>query len=380
MSSADTDTALHRKYRPRTLDQIIGQDAAVSKLTGFVETGKWPSAIAFFGPTSAGKTTLARALVSTMFGKAASSSNDYSEINASDNKTIDDIRQLIQVSRLRPAEGKRRFVMIDEAQGLLSNAQAAAALLKPLEDSPKSTTFIIGSMSPEKFKTTDNGRAIANRCMQFHLTPPEPEHLMKYALRVAKGEDAPYLTKSFRQSLVDNCNSEYRTLANLLQDAIALYDGLKKKPDALDESHLGQVLSSVITKDDELAVKFMVALFMRKTSVAHRTLLDVQDAFGFITKLTWLNWFILSDASLGGNRHHKVWPNQNSRALKSQLNDALAANDIFKIASCINSRLLDTRARFLVASGGPDMSSISAFAYETVEFIKANFPAKSKEK
>lgn len=121
-------TALHLKYRPETLDDIIGHEAAVAKLKGMIASKKFPSALAFFGPTSAGKTTLARAFATTTLGKQAEGSQDFMELNATDNKTIDDIRQLIGISRLRPVSGIRRFLLVDEAQGILSNAQAAACI------------------------------------------------------------------------------------------------------------------------------------------------------------------------------------------------------------------------------------------------------------
>lgn len=118
------ETALHTKYRPKTLDEVIGHEKAVTAFKGYVETKKWPSAIALLGPTSAGKTTLARALASSVFEAPAQGHPDFFEINASDSKTIDDVRSMITVAKLRPTKGKRRFIFIDEAQGLLSNKQA----------------------------------------------------------------------------------------------------------------------------------------------------------------------------------------------------------------------------------------------------------------
>ena len=102
-------TALDKKYRPGTLDEVIGQDAIVTQLKGIVKSGKWPSAIAFFGPTSAGKTTLARALAASAFGieRVPKSHSDYAEHNAADAKTKEDVNGLIALGAIRPQQAKR---------------------------------------------------------------------------------------------------------------------------------------------------------------------------------------------------------------------------------------------------------------------------------
>lgn len=146
------ETALHTKYRPKTLDEVIGHEKAVTAFKGYVETKKWPSAIALLGPTSAGKTTLAHALASSEFGVKAKGHPDFFEINASDSKTIDDVRALITLSKYRPQKGKRRFIFIDEAQGLLSNKQA------------------LKCVAPETLLQTQHGLETARRVHERILT------------------------------------------------------------------------------------------------------------------------------------------------------------------------------------------------------------------
>lgn len=125
---ANEDTALHTKYRPRTLDDVVGNASIVAQLKGIIAKKKFPSAIAFFGQSSAGKTTLARAFASSVLGKPCTGSGDYVELNAGSSKSIDDIRQLADLARLRPSGGIRRLVMVDEAQSILTNPHAATCL------------------------------------------------------------------------------------------------------------------------------------------------------------------------------------------------------------------------------------------------------------
>lgn len=128
MTETATTTALHLKYRPSVLSEVIGHEKVVTALQGIVKSGKYPSALAFFGPPSAGKTTLARCLAADTLGVSAINGPDFTYINMGDNRTIDDVRQLIATARLSPLGGKRRFILLDEVQAILGNAAAAACL------------------------------------------------------------------------------------------------------------------------------------------------------------------------------------------------------------------------------------------------------------
>ena len=126
----DKNNDLHSKYRPRTLDEVIGHEAAVTRLRGQIKSGKLRSAYLFTGPSSVGKTTLARCLAAEINGKPIEQQlTDYKELNAGDQKSIEDMRELIRMSKFKPS-GKKRVFMIDEAQALLTNAAAATCFEK----------------------------------------------------------------------------------------------------------------------------------------------------------------------------------------------------------------------------------------------------------
>ena len=152
----------------------------------------------------------ARALAAELNGRPAAKQQDYMELNGTDQRSIDDIRNMIQISKFKPSS-KKRIIVIDEAQGVIANAPAAAALLKPLEEPSPDTLWILCSMEPSKFGN-GNGKAIANRCTQFVLSPPSNMDCLKQATRIAKGEKMSYLDKELLKDVVRACGSEMRTL------------------------------------------------------------------------------------------------------------------------------------------------------------------------
>ncbi len=314
-------TAFHLKYRPRSLERVIGHEQAVTRLQGLIKSGKIPNAMLFTGPSSAGKTTLARAFACALNGvkRVEEMQGAYQELNAADQRTIDDVRNLIRISRLK-TPFKYRVIVIDEAQQLVSNAAAAQALLKPLEEPSPTTIWILCSMEPGKW-TSGTGRALANRCQQFVLEAHTEEDLLKQAKRIAKGEEMDYAEKVLK-TIVRNCNGEMRTLANIMQSVANYVDGLDKRPKKLDKDALSTVLSTLTANDERTATLVLQALYAGQYKVVVRHLLDVQDGFQFVTKLMWGAQHLLAVAALGGAKHPaiKSWSKMNQeleRATKS---------------------------------------------------------------
>jgi DNA polymerase III gamma/tau subunit len=314
-NSSQDNMSFHRRYRPRTLDKIIGHEAAVTRLRGMV-SGKLPSALLITGPTSTGKTTLARAFATEVNGKNVEQQQDYKELNAADQRGIDDMRELIKIARFRPMN-RQRIIVIDEAQQLLSNKAAAMSLLKPIEEPSANTTWILCSMDPSKFASGD-GKAISNRCKIIVLEPHSSTDLLKQALRIAKGENMTYVLdeeKALLKSVVRASGGEMRTLANVMESLHDYYNGLEKKPKMLSKEHITEVLSSSESSDDKLAVDMMVALYSFQYAKVQRCLIDVSDAFSFLRKLGYLSSFMLNNTVLEGARHPKVWWSPNNKDL-----------------------------------------------------------------
>lgn len=297
--------AFDDKYRPTNLKRVIGHETAVTRLQGMINSDSVPHAIAFFGPTSAGKTTLARAFAADVNGlKSVSESRDYIEKNAGAERSIEHVREWIGHAKYKPFHKKRIFV-IDEAQGLLANQIAANAILKPLEKPSKDTIFVLCSMEPSKFKASETGRAMLNRCSQFVLEPHTTDDMLKQAKRIVKGEKMSYVDDKCLQAVVRNC-MEMRTLCHTMESLQQFYHGLEKKRD-LTKADIQVVLNSAESSDERLAVQLLAALYQLQYAKVHRMLLDVVDGFSFVTALMRANNYVLNTVVLNGERHRKVW-------------------------------------------------------------------------
>ena len=300
-------------YRPQNLSRIIGHEAQVARLRGIIKSDSKVSAIAFFGPTSAGKTTLARAFAADINGlKSIGESRDYVEKNAGAERSIEHVRDWIGHARYRPQHKKRVFV-IDEAQGLLDNKIAANAILKPLEKPSKDTIFVLCSMEPTKFKASETGRAMLNRCSQFVLEPHSGSDMLKMAKRIAKGEKMTYVDEACMKAVVRNC-LEMRTLCHTMESLQQYHHGMEKKRD-LTKADIQVVLNSAESSDERLAVHLLTALYSLQYAKVHRLLLDVVDGFSFVTTLMRANNFVLNTTVLNGERHRKVWATASGKDL-----------------------------------------------------------------
>lgn len=314
-----TSNGFHNKYRPTSLNRCLGNAAVVAKLKGIISSGSFPSAILFTAAPGAGKTTIARAFMNDVIGDANLVAENCTEINFGANRSIEEVRELTQLSRLRPAHGaKRRFILADEVHQLLANKPAADAFLKPLEEPVPTTIFLLCSMDPEKFSSSVTGRAFASRCLNIQLKKPDREDMVKQAKRILKAEKMTYVDQDILDKVVDTSESSFRVLANNLESLSLLYAGLDEKPDVLSIEDVEASLSLDAASEDVIAVRFMVSLYAANYVAAHKEILNVTDAFGFITKCLWLNWFVHNQVVLKEARHPKVWGNKSSFALWKQ--------------------------------------------------------------
>ncbi|HEY9028482.1 MAG TPA: DNA polymerase III subunit gamma/tau, partial [Burkholderiaceae bacterium] len=181
---------LARKYRPRRFEQMVGQDHVVRALTHALEQGRLHHAYLFTGTRGIGKTTVSRILAKSLNCTGPDGTGgitaapcgvctacteidadryiDYVELDAASNRSIDEIRDLIERAAYKPSVGRYKVFMIDEAHQLTKDA--FNALLKTLEEPPEYLKFVLATTDPEKMLPT-----VLSRCLQFNLRPMAPE-------------------------------------------------------------------------------------------------------------------------------------------------------------------------------------------------------------
>lgn len=172
-----TIQALYRKWRPRTFDEVVGQDHVVRTLRNALASGRIHHAYLFAGPRGTGKTTTARLLAKAVNCLVAENQRpcnecvicqavnegrllDLIEIDAASNTGVDDVRELRERVGFRPNEARYKVYVIDEVH-MLSNA-AFNALLKTLEEPPPHAIFVLATTEPHKIPAT-----VLSRCQRF---------------------------------------------------------------------------------------------------------------------------------------------------------------------------------------------------------------------
>ena len=189
--------ALYQKYRSSSFDEVVGQEVTVRTIQNAIKTNQVGHAYLFCGPRGTGKTTMARLLAKAVNCENPESAPceqcanckaaiegthpDIIEINAANETHVEDIRDLIERSKLAPMMGKHKVYIIDEVHQLSS--AASSALLKTLEEPPENVIFILATTDPQKLLPT-----IISRCQQFNFFKIRTDQIQNHLLNIAEKE------------------------------------------------------------------------------------------------------------------------------------------------------------------------------------------------
>src|SRR3954468_12867937 len=177
-----------RKYRPQTFSELIGQEHVQKTLTNAIESGRLAHGYIFSGQRGTGKTTVARILArclncvhgptpnpcgvcSSCIEISTGSSVDVIEIDAASNRGINEMREIRENVRYRPARDRYKVFIIDEAHQITK--EAFNALLKTLEEPPEWVIFILCTTEANEIPNT-----IASRCQHFTFRSVDFAELM----------------------------------------------------------------------------------------------------------------------------------------------------------------------------------------------------------
>ena len=192
-----------RKYRPMTFDTVVGQGALTTTLKNAVKSGKLAHAYLFCGPRGVGKTTCARIFAKAIncehpredgeacneceSCKAFNEQRSYNifELDAASNNGVDQIKTLMEQTRIPPQVGKYKVFIIDEVHML--SAQAFNAFLKTLEEPPSHVIFILATTEKHKILPT-----ILSRCQIYDFERMSVANTIAHLKMVAEKEGVKY--------------------------------------------------------------------------------------------------------------------------------------------------------------------------------------------
>jgi DNA polymerase-3 subunit gamma/tau len=266
----------HLKYRPHSLEQIVGQPLIARTLTNLVISNKLPNAFLFSGSRGTGKTSSARILAKSLnclesktptispCGQCAScrsidngSSMDVIEIDAASNNGVDEIRNLIAQSKLVAVSGRYRIFILDEIQ-MLSRA-GQNAFLKTLEEPNPNVLFILATTEPHKLLDT-----IVSRCLHLRFSRLSLVDLTKKLASIAAKENIQ-ITDEAIEEIARSSEGGMRDSIQLLYQLSALKENIDVEEvyraigdisptllQAIVEAMLNQQIHSLLTLTEQL--------------------------------------------------------------------------------------------------------------------------------
>lgn len=238
---------LYRKYRPQTIEQIVGQEHIKKALTNAIQMDRISHAYLFTGPRGTGKTSTARIFAKSLNcvnGPTITPCNecencknitnsipiDVIEIDAASNRSVNDADEIIQKVALAPVNSRYKIYIIDEVH-MLTN-QAFNALLKTLEEPPKNVIFILATTEVHKVLDT-----IKSRCQRFDFKRITTEDISKH-LRYISDKEGINITDDALSYIAQNS-------AGGMRDSIALLDQLSvlnSSESAIDVDDINRLL------------------------------------------------------------------------------------------------------------------------------------------
>ena len=291
--------ALYRKYRPKTFDDVVGQDSIVKVLKNSIVNHKFCHAYMFFGSRGTGKTSLSKIFARAVNCLDSKDGNpcgkckncisasekecvDIMEIDAASNNGVDEIRDLRNKINLVPAELKYKVYIIDEVHML--SIGAFNALLKTLEEPPEHAIFILATTDPQKVPET-----IISRCQCFSFRRISTNMLVERLKYVCNQENIK-IEPDVLQEIAKAADGGMR-------DSLGMLDKLSSFSNDTITMDIYTDLNGMITKEE--LKKLFDAVFSNQFEVVLNLLNDFNDCGKNIVQIISQFMYFLRDILVG---------------------------------------------------------------------------------
>lgn len=231
--------ALYRKYRSKTLDEVVGQEHITETLKKALKQSRINHAYLFTGPRGVGKTSVARILaheINNIPYTDDSSDIDIIEIDAASNRRIDEIRELRDKVYVAPTHAKYKVYIIDEVHMLTT--PAFNALLKTLEEPPEHVVFILATTDSHKLPET-----IISRTQRFSFRPVEKTKVVEHLRYIAEKEGINIDDKAL-EMIAEHGEGSFR-------DSISMLDQSRTNDEKVTKVKIEEILG--IPPDESIA-------------------------------------------------------------------------------------------------------------------------------
>jgi DNA polymerase III subunit gamma/tau len=254
--------ALYRKYRSKSLSEIVGQEHITNALSQALAADRVSHAYLFTGPRGIGKTSIARIVaheVNKLPYDESATHLDIIEIDAASNRRIDEIRDLREKVHIAPTSATYKVYIIDEVHML--TREAFNALLKTLEEPPAHVIFILATTEVHKLPET-----IISRTQHFAFKPIEVEQVVKHLSDIAKQEKINIDTSALKL-IAEHGGGSFR-------DSISLLDQVRNS--SSDTITLEDVQAMLGITSDEIVTTILAAVTAKNPKQLLITLQSLQ--------------------------------------------------------------------------------------------------------
>jgi DNA polymerase-3 subunit gamma/tau len=276
--SVVSHVSVYRRWRPKSFDELIGQERITRTLQNAIKAGRTSHAYLFAGHRGTGKTTTARILAKALncangptptpdntcpqcVSIAQGVSMDVIEIDGASNTSVDDVRDLKEKIVLAPTEGRYKVYIIDEVHML--STSAFNALLKTLEEPPAHAVFVLVTTEPHRIPAT-----VLSRCQRFDFRRVSFNEILGRLRTIAK-EDGIKIDDAALAQIARTADGSVRDAESVLDQLGSYTDGL------IDRALVTSVLGLV---DEDAAAAFAEATINRDVATALRLAQEAADA------------------------------------------------------------------------------------------------------